>query len=537
MNPLVRVVGVGFAVIQPQGATTVLSRTTLRQRILLLAVIVAVGLLTVGVVGPLAIRERDVAAADMRSRIEPMRQAVGNLQLAMIDQESALRGFVLTGEEPALDPFYDGRRAALSQLLRLQSLSRQDPALNSEVERVQDVVDHWEEGVADHMIALVRAGRVDEAVAFERSGVASATFQEVREALSELRQLMLREASAADERVLAARGRLTALVWALGVVGLSLTVLTGLMLRNWITVPLRQITAAVEAVTRGDRHRPIPSVGPPELASLAANVEEMRAETVQRLEEAVRARQALEQQGPAVVTLRAELAPSDPQLPPATGFAAAFQPAQGDLAGDWYDLVDLGEDRVALLMVDVSGHGPDAGVFALRAKHLLGAVMVERPDPGQALTWLAERIGHTGERFLTGLVIEVDARTRRVRYANAGHPPALLVEPGGERIRRLGPTGPLLGPLPGSWETAELTVPPGAQLLAYTDGVVEARDAAGECFGDDRLARILTAGPGEPSAIIDACVEQVRAFSGGRLGDDVTVAVLALETSRDRAVA
>lgn len=514
-----------------------LSRTTLRQRILLLAVVVAISLLTVGILGPLAIRERDVAAADMRSRIEPMRQAVGNLQLAMIDQESALRGFVLTGEEATLDPFYDGRRAARSQMLQLQALSSQDPALNREVEHVQEVVDRWEDDVAEHMISLVRANRVDQAVAFERSGAASATFQEVREALGELRQLMLREAGAADERVLEARGRLTALVWVLAFFGLSLTVMTGVLLRNWITLPLRQITAAVEAVTRGDRHRPIPSVGPPELAGLAANVEAMRAETVTRLEEAVRARQALEQQGPAVVTLRAELAPSEPTLPPTADFAAAFQPAQGELAGDWYDLVDLGDGRVALMMVDVSGHGPDAGVFALRAKHLLGAVMIERPDPGEALTWLAERIGHTGERFLTGVIIELDTRTRRVRYANAGHPPALLVEPGGQRIRRLGPTGPLLGPLPGEWETAELTVPPGAQLLAYTDGVVEARDATGDCFGDDRLADILMSGMVEPAAIIRACVEQVRTFSAGRLGDDATVAVLALEASRDRAVA
>lgn len=68
----------------------------------------------------------------------------------------------------------------------------------------------------------------------------------------------------------------------------------------------------------------------------------------------------------------------------------------------------LGPSRAALVVVDVSGHGADAGVFALRAKDLTLAAIESGYGPGEALAWVAARLGDTDERFLTGVMVEID---------------------------------------------------------------------------------------------------------------------------------
>lgn len=308
-----------------------------------------------------------------------------------------------------------------------------------------------------------------------------------------------------------------------------LTVLTAWLLRRWITRPIEAILAAVDRVSQGDLHHRIPHVGPAELARLAANIEMMRDRTVSLIDEAVRARVALEQQGLAIVTLREELEPSTAQLPPSLSVAATLQPAAGVLAGDWYDVLALGEGRVALIVVDVSGHGPVPGIFALRAKHLLLAALREGYTPGAMLSWLARHVGDTEELFLTSFIGVLDTATGTCHYANAGHPPALLVTADG--VQPLEPTGPILGPLSGSWQTREFTLSPGAMLVVCTDGLLEARGPGGEEYGEDRLVALL-AGQRDatPDGIVDACVEAVREFTGGRLGDDLTLVAIALES-------
>ncbi len=144
--------------------------------------------------------------------------------------------------------------------------------------------------------------------------------------------------------------------------------------------------------------------------------------------------------------------------------AAAFEPAVGVLTGNWYDTVPLGEGQVGMVVIDVAGHGATSGVLALHAKHLLLPALHQGMEPGEALSWLAETLG-------------------------AGHPPVLLHRADG--MVELGPTGPLVGPVPGSWDTDGFTMAAGDLMVAYTDGVVEARRGDGEEFGDRRLACLV----------------------------------------------
>ncbi|EIV93460.1 PP2C family protein-serine/threonine phosphatase, partial [Frankia sp. QA3] len=99
------------------------------------------------------------------------------------------------------------------------------------------------------------------------------------------------------------------------------------------------------------------------------------------------------------------------------------------------------------------------------------------------------------------------------------------------QIVRLPPTGPLMSGLlaaPGAWETRTLHLEPGDVLIAYTDGLVEARDAAGRQFGAHRLIAEILRDPGRsPVALLDDAFDAVRRHAPGRQGDDRTAIILA----------
>ena len=112
-----------------------------------------------------------------------------------------------------------------------------------------------------------------------------------------------------------------------------------------------------------------------------------------------------------------------------------------------------------------------------------------------------------------------------MRYANAGHPPAFVV--GADDVVALGPTGPLVGLLEPGWTTAEATIPPGDNLCAYTDGLIETRNADNEFFGPERLVELLQgARCDEAPAVVKRCIDEVELFSPDGLRDDATVVVL-----------
>jgi sigma-B regulation protein RsbU (phosphoserine phosphatase) len=306
---------------------------------------------------------------------------------------------------------------------------------------------------------------------------------------------------------------------ALGLIGL-----TAKLASDWVTRPLNQLNTAVQRTAGGALHEPIPDGGPPDVAELARDIDAMRRRLLAEVDDAARARAALADRGMIVVALRDDLAPAPISLPKGLSLAGRFRPAKGLVAGDWYDICRIDDDRVALALIDVSGHGAEVATFALRTKALTMAALTTN-EPGDAFRWLASHLGDTGELFLTGVVVEVSVSSGEIRYASAGHPPMLLA--GLHGVTELLPTGPLLGPLPGQWETATAQLERGGVLIAYSDGLPEARDAEGEQFGLDRLAEVVgqhqLAGV---DAVADAALRAVEAFAveGGR--DDITICTL-----------
>ena len=134
-----------------------------------------------------------------------------------------------------------------------------------------------------------------------------------------------------------------------------------------------------------------------------------------------------------------------------------------------------------------------------------------------------------GARYATAIYAVLDTAAPALTIVNAGHPALLVLEPGAERPLRVEASGPALGLITaGMFESRALPLGPGAIVVAVTDGVSEAQNAAGDEFGDDRLAALVSESRRQPARqLCERILEAVRRHRGLRQDqDDVTVMVM-----------
>ncbi|MGY1591960.1 SpoIIE family protein phosphatase [Geodermatophilus sp. SYSU D00708] len=224
-------------------------------------------------------------------------------------------------------------------------------------------------------------------------------------------------------------------------------------------------------------------------------------------------------------TLQLSLLPA--QLPrlERLALAAHYLPgAEGTQAGgDWYDVVELDDGRVAIAVGDVVGQGPAAAAVMGQLRSALSAALLQGCSPAEALELLdrfAARL--PGALASTAACLVVDPAAGSVCWARAGHPPALLVTPDGARLLDGAGAGTVLG-VPGraDYTEAATDVPVGATLLLYTDGLVERR---GEVL-DEGLDRVCAAaarhGAADPARLTARLLTEVLADTDQP--DDVAV--------------
>lgn len=497
---------------------------TLHERIQLLVTGFFVLLALAAVYSTVTVGQRDQVLADAE-RMGQANEEVNRLLTSYVDQETGVRGYVISQDEAFLVPYHQGRTAADTALRTLRDLFADSPEFLAIIDQVDHAARLWHTRAAEMEVTATAEGRTDAAASLVASGEGQERFDALRDEIQRLRNTIRSARIDADAQLAVWRRVLNLTLGATFAAGAVLLLLTSLAMDRWSTRPLAQITEAVRQVAGGQLDRRIGVVGPRDIAELAEDAELMRRQIVAELDSARRAEQALRSQGAIVTALREELRPTGHDLPPTLSMDAAFEPVKGVLAGDWYDVLRLSDDTVALCLIDVSGHGQATGLFALQAKNLLLAALRQRLDPGTALGWLADALGDTGDVFLTCFVGLVSPDTGTLRYASAGHLPTLITRDG--RVDQLDPTGPLLGPLPGRWESVQTQLAPASLVVVYTDGVTEARGLGGEEFGEERLRAVVAARAGEhPSALVSTCLDLVHDFARGEPDDDLTIVAL-----------
>lgn len=215
---------------------------------------------------------------------------------------------------------------------------------------------------------------------------------------------------------------------------------------------------------------------------------------------------------------------------------ACFQARE--IGGDYYDFIDLGRERMGVVIGDVAGKGTAAALLMANLQahlHNLSSRYWYRPYIPLALEQPARLLQavnrllyeNTAEgAYSTLFFAEFDDSTQRVRYANCGHPPALLLR-SDNRLDRLESTSTVLGLFKGlDCAIGECQLSTGDALAFYTDGVTESFNDAGEMFGEKRLIESLQRYRDlPPTNLVASLADDVRRFSPREQSDDVTLIV------------
>jgi sigma-B regulation protein RsbU (phosphoserine phosphatase) len=207
--------------------------------------------------------------------------------------------------------------------------------------------------------------------------------------------------------------------------------------------------------------------------------------------------------------------------------AARFVPMTA-VGGDIYDFVELGPSCLGILVADVSGHGIPAALIASMVKVAFSAQVDHADDPARVLASMNQILcRHLERAYVTAVYAVVNTDRQTITIANAGHPPALLHR---RDATSLVPHdhGVMLGFFPDAEYTNTEVAPfaPGDRLLLYSDGVLEARDRAGQFFDGDRVARWLSdIEHTSAEQFAEAALGALTRWTGGGFDDDVTFVI------------
>ena len=248
-----------------------------------------------------------------------------------------------------------------------------------------------------------------------------------------------------------------------------------------------------------------------------------------------------------------------PVLPrrPGWEFSAFFQPARR-VSGDFYDLFDLPDDSIGLVIADVCDKGVGAALFMALFRSLIrvfsGQTALEglacpaieqKPSNPAPDDNLSERLNSTADAikaiqltndyivqnhedlamFATIFYGVLLPRTGELIYINGGHDPLYILHPSDGIRQQLGPTGPAVGVLPNAkLDFGKTRIAPGEILFGYTDGVVEARGADGSFFSEKKLIRLLKSGFHSSGQLLEHISSEVRSHIGdAEQFDDITM--------------
>lgn len=321
------------------------------------------------------------------------------------------------------------------------------------------------------------------------------------------------------------------LSWALSTSILISLILLGLawfFLNRWVLAPLDEMRTELRMVASGTIHQVIEVANPPEIQLAAADAETMRQNLVNQIDLARAAWQGLEQDAPLVASMRKALSPT---LIDTEKFgldvAGHTLPAAGAIAGDWWDVIRTPQGT-ALAMVDVTGHGPEAGVVGLQIKAIMTAALSAGFTPSAVMERVSAGLSDVDALLATAVILEIpNDLSQPTKWVNAGHPAGYWID-ANHLITTLNPTGPMLGGFGGVWQIQELFFGPGDRIVLVSDGLLETQDEKGEEFGTHGLVTSVISGEKTENSteLTNLIVSTARQDSVTWNRDDVSVVVI-----------
>jgi sigma-B regulation protein RsbU (phosphoserine phosphatase) len=196
------------------------------------------------------------------------------------------------------------------------------------------------------------------------------------------------------------------------------------------------------------------------------------------------------------------------------------------VGGDLYDVIEQGEDKVGVLIGDVSGKGISAAIYMARFSSDFRHVAHFAGSPSHTLARLNRSLLKSPRgMFLTCIYLRVHIATGEVHLSVAGHPPFLWISKGRVKVMSV-EAGPPLGIIPAEYPATTMSLKKGDRLLLLTDGVFEAKNRAGQRLGFENLVRFIDMHRKEKE-FVNVVMEYVDNFSAGTgRSDDITIVEL-----------
>ena len=334
---------------------------------------------------------------------------------------------------------------------------------------------------------------------------------------------------------------LVAVVGALFLVIQIAALAMGLGLARTITGAVHDLFEGTERIRQGNFSHRIPIRRRDQLGELAGSFNSMTASVEDLLRQKAE-KERLEQELRIAREIQMSLLPQASLHMPGLALTGHCEPAR-EVGGDYYDFLQIDDQRLGVLIADVSGKGTSAALYMAELKGLMLSLSQRHRSPRALLIdanrILARQLDPRSFITMTYAVIDLEART--LTHARAGHCPLLHLPSGSNgaaQVRTLTPDGLVLGLQIDNGEAfnrllEEVTTPlaAGDLFVLYTDGVTDATNDTGEWFGEQRLAALLETHGALPfDALRERMRHEVNAFAGAQAQhDDMTWVLVRIE--------
>jgi phosphoserine phosphatase RsbU/P len=324
----------------------------------------------------------------------------------------------------------------------------------------------------------------------------------------------------------------------------------GLALARSITSSIHELFMGTERVRHGDFTHRIEIKSNDQLGELAGSFNQMIG-SIENLLQTAAEKKRLDEELRIARQIQMSLLPRGPLDVPGLAVTALCVPAR-EVGGDYYDFFPLSDDKLGVLIADVSGKGTSAALYMAELKGLVLSLSQIYQSPRQLLLEVNRIISANldSRSFITMTYGVLDLAGRTMTYARAGHTPLIHMHSGrgdGTRVQILVPSGMVLGlRIPGAedkfselLEEDRLQLETGDVIVLYTDGITEAMNLNQDLFGDARLSQIVEEhGHLESGELRERILREIEAFVGtADQHDDMTMILLKIEQPLPRGIA
>jgi serine phosphatase RsbU (regulator of sigma subunit) len=299
-------------------------------------------------------------------------------------------------------------------------------------------------------------------------------------------------------------------------------ILASIFLGGAISKPIKVLEEAMKRVSAGDLNQRLDINSKDEIGTLAA--------TFNFMTEGLREKEKIKREFLVAREVQFNLLPRKVLTHKNMDMATYFEPAT-EVGGDYYDFLEIGEDRIGIVIADVSGHGMSAGLMMAITKSCLHTQLNYQDDISQMMVSMNNILFELSERrsMVTMFFSILDLSAMTVTFTSAGHPFTYHIKQGNNSLSSLESISYPLAVKRGLiFNSKTVCVKAGEYLVYYSDGIVEALDEDGNVFGFDRMEEILAKGEySSAQELLETLITEVRIHIGtAEQFDDITAVVV-----------